>query len=369
MKSLKPYIKHPHRSSSETWTVPQICKAYGWPTGLPAGGPIAIVELGGGWQPSDMNKFFRSIRQPLPQIKDISVDGTRNNFGADEDADGEVALDIQIAAAAYYCATGKPAVINVYWASDIAPAVIKATQDGNAVCSISWGADEATWLRADPKSLDIMEAAAEAAVKAGMIVFAASGDNDSADADTGSANVDAPACCPSVIGCGGTTKTRQSETVWNENPQDADGEGTGGGYSKHFKMPAWQVGAPSGPGRMVPDVAANADPNTGYIVTFAGTSQPIGGTSAVAPLYAGLFAALGSKLGLVGPRLWATPLAFNDITVGDNGFYRAQPGPDPCTGLGSPIGSRLAKLFPTKTAPSAVHARVPTDAHPVQTAL
>jgi kumamolisin len=369
MKSQKPYIKYPHRTTSETWTVPQICKAYSWPTGLPGGGPIAIIELGGGWQKSDMNKFFRSVKQPLPQINDISVDGTKNNFGADGDADGEVALDIQISAAAYYYATGKPAVINVYWASDIAPAVVKATQDGNAVCSISWGANEPAWLQQDPKSLDVMEAAAAAAVKAGMTVFAASGDNDSADADTGSANVDAPASCPSVIGCGGTTKTRQSETVWNENPGDADGEGTGGGYSKHFEMPPWQVGAPSGPGRMVPDVAANADPNTGYIVTFAGTSQPIGGTSAVAPLYAGLFAAFGSRLGSVGPRLWACPLAFNDVTVGDNGFYRAGPGPDPCTGLGSPIGTRLAKLFAPGVKAAGTQVRIPADAPAVQNAF
>ena len=67
--------------------------------------------------------------------------------------------------------------------------------------------------------------------------------------------------------------------------------------------------------------------------------------AAVAPLYAGLFAAFGTKLGFITPKLWANQLCFNDITKGDNGFYRAGPGPDPCTGLGSPIGTKLAVLL------------------------
>jgi kumamolisin len=368
MKAARPRIKFPHRATSETWTVPQICKAYQWPTGLVGGGVIAIVELGGGWRQADMNKFFSSIKQPLPQINDVSVDGTKNNPGVDNDSDGEVALDIQIAAAAYYCATGKPAVINVYWASDIAPGVTKATQDQCDVCSISWGADESDWLKQDPQSLDAMEATAAAALNAGMVVFAASGDNDAGDNGSGRVNVDAPASCLSVIGCGGTKKTRQTETVWNENPGDPDGEGTGGGYSHHFKMPLWQAGAPHGPGRMVPDVAANADPVTGYMVTFGGVSQPVGGTSAVAPLYAGLFAAFGKKLGFVTPKLWANHLVFNDITVGDNGFYRAKEGPDPCTGIGSPIAAKIARLLAAKVGASAsVHTR--STAHAPATAI
>jgi subtilase family serine protease len=96
---------------------------------------------------------------------------------------------------------------------------------------------------------------------------------------------------------------------------------------------------------MVPDVAANADPNTGYKITLHGQEETIGGTSAVAPLYAGLFASFGTKLGFVTPELWLNHLCFNDITSGDNGAYRARPGPDACTGLGSPIGTKLAQLL------------------------
>jgi kumamolisin len=350
---ISPYFKIAKRAvrararaaGSGPWSVPDLCAAYDWPSQLAGGGVIAIVELNGGWVQSDMDQFFASIGQPVPNVTDVSVDGTTNNpnQGLKDDPDFEVALDIQVAAAAYYVATGKPAEIRVYWASDIAPAVRKATADKCDVCSISWGADEALWGAA---AANDMEAAAQEATDAGMIVFAASGDNDSADGGPTPANVDVPSSCPHVVGCGGTSKTQTTEVVWNNNPGQTDGEGTGGGYSTLFTpLPAWQIGAPAGPGRMVPDVSADADPNTGYEVVVHGQSTVVGGTSAVAPLYAGLFASFGTKLGWVAPTLWKNQTCFNDITQGDNGFYRAQVGPDPCTGIGTPIASRLATLF------------------------
>jgi kumamolisin len=299
-----------------------------------------------------MDTFFKSIGQPSPQITDVSVDGTQNSpnqhQGDPRDPDIEVALDIQVSAAAYFVATSKPAIVRVYWAQDIAQAVQKATTDGCDVCSISWGSDEANWGQS---AAEQMEAAAQAATEAGMIVFAAAGDNDSSDGGPTPANVDVPASCPHVIGCGGTSKTSAAETVWNNNPGHTGGEGTGGGYSTIFPVQSFQVGAPPAPnglGRMVPDVSADADPNTGYIIYVHGEHiMGEGGTSAVAPLYAGLFAAFGTKLGFVTPKLWANQDCFNDITAGNNGFYAAGPGPDPCTGIGSPIGTKLAALLMT----------------------
>ncbi len=336
------------------WSVPDLCSAYNWPTDLPGGGVIAIVELGGGWIQSDMDQFFAGIGQPVPTIKDVSVDGTKNTpDSGPRSADGEVALDIQVAAAAYFAATGHPATIRVYWSQDIATAVRAATADGCDVCSISWGSDEANWKAQNSQAAADMELAATEATLAGMVVLAASGDNDSSDGGPTRANVDLPASCPHVIGCGGTTKTATTETVWNNNPGDTNGEGTGGGFSTVFSMPSWQAGAPHGPGRMVPDVAADADPNTGYEIFLHGAPMVIGGTSAVAPLYAGLFASFGTKLGFITPELWLNHLCFNDITVGDNGAFRARIGPDACTGLGSPIGTKLAQLL-THPAASAV---------------
>jgi len=349
---IHPYIKRPmDMRSVASWTVADLCAAYDWPKGAPGGGVIAIVELGGGWTHDDVAKFFTGAKLPAPNIVDVSVDGTTNSqCNPQNDADGEVALDIQVAGAAYAVATGKAANIRVYWSQDIAKAVAAATADGCDVCSISWGADEASWGAA---AGDAMEHTAAAATAAGMAVFAASGDNDSSDGGPTPANVDLPASAPHVIGCGGTKKPKTGEeTVWNDNPGKTNGEGTGGGFSTLFPMPTWQAGAPHGPGRMVPDVAANADPNTGYEIILYGASTVVGGTSAVAPLYAGLFASFGTKLGFITPELYLNNACFTDITKGGNGAFRASTGPDPCTGLGSPIGERLEE----RIQPAAMHA-------------
>jgi subtilase family serine protease len=327
----------------EPWNVPDLCAAYSWPTRQPGGGVIAIIEPWGGWNPSDMESFFQGIAQPMPQITDVSVDGAANAFGTESD-DREVALDIQTAAASYYCATGMPATIRVYWipqsplAQAFTTGVERAIADGCDVCSISWGYNETFETMEGAQGIE--QAAIEAAA-AGMIVFAAAGNNDSSV-------VQLPASAPHVISCGGTTKSRAraTETVWNNTPGSSTGNGTGGGFSTVFHpMPPWQVGAPHGPGRMIPDVAANADPRTGYRIVVHGQPDVTGGTSAVAPLYAGLFASFGRKLGFVAPELWSHPTCFQDITSGDNGAYRALQGPDPCTGLGVPIGDRLAALL------------------------
>jgi kumamolisin len=338
---VRPYIKRPiDLRLVSSWSVPDLCAAYQWPKGAPGGGVIAIVELGGGWSQSDITEFFKNAKLPAPHVIDVSVDGTTNSHcNPQNDADGEVALDIQVAGASYAVATGKAANIRVYWSQDIAKAVAAATADGCDVCSISWGADEASWGAA---AGDAMEQTAAAATAAGMIVFAASGDNDSSDGGPGRANVDLPASSPHVIGCGGTHKPHSGEeTVWNNDPRRTTGEGTGGGYSTLFPMPSWQAGAPHGPGRLVPDVAGDADPNTGYEIILYGASTVVGGTSAVAPLYAGLFASFGTKLGFVTPELYLNSACFTDITHGDNGAFRARTGVDPCTGLGSPIGEIL----------------------------
>jgi kumamolisin len=101
----------------------------------------------------------------------------------------------------------------------------------------------------------------------------------------------------------------------------------------------------------VPDVSGDADPETGYDVRIDGTDTVIGGTSAVAPLWAGLIARINAKngtpVGFVNPRLYASPKAFRDITTGNNGDFKATVGWDACTGLGSPIGTGVAAALAT----------------------
>src|ERR1700729_746021 len=214
---LHPYIKWPRSPRPEGSSVGGfgLGEAFDWPTDAPGGGVIAIIELAGGWTPADVAKFFPDTKL-APHITDVSVDGTTNSQCVPKnDADGEVALDIQVAGASYAAATGKAANIRVYWSQDITKAIIAATADGCDVCSISWGADEASWGAADG---DAVEQAAIAATSAGMVVFAASGDNDSSDGGPGRANVDLPASAPHVIGCGGAKKVHGGAgTAWNNH--------------------------------------------------------------------------------------------------------------------------------------------------------
>jgi kumamolisin len=202
-----------------------------------------------------------------------------------------------------------------------------------------------------------------------VTVCVAAGDSGSSDLDEqdsdGRPHADFPASSPFALGCGGTAlrgtgTTIESETVWNEG---RNGGSTGGGVSNVFPLPSYQSGAhvPKSPssksGRGVPDVSGVADPATGYQVVIAGkTKPPMGGTSAVAPLWAGLIALINQKLaaagkptaGFLNPLLYGTLVgALRDIVTGDNDIdgnlskYAAKAGWDPCTGLGSPNGAKL----------------------------
>lgn len=345
--ALHPYVRRPRAATPQSWwSVPALLTTYDWPIGLPGGGTIGIVELGGGYAASDLDAFFSSIGVLSPDVTDVSVDGTTNSPtpGADS-PDVEVALDIEVAAAAYQAATGKRATVRVYWSQDIGAAIARCAADGCATCSISWGADEADWGTAAAVQLQDQILAA---VRAGTMVFAAAGDNDSSDGGPGAANVDLPASAPNAIGCGGTSKPPGGgpETVWNNEPGKSNGSGTGGGFSTIFPTTLWKPGMPTRPGlgRMVPDVAACADPETGYRIYVHGAWTVVGGTSAVAPLYAGLAAACAKRHG-VGYALWRNPSCFDDVTFGDNGAYAATVGPDPCTGLGTLRGKLLAEML------------------------
>jgi len=116
----------------------------------------------------------------------------------------------------------------------------------------------------------------------------------------------------------------------------------------------------------VPDVAGDADPNSGYTIRVDGETTVIGGTSAVAPLWAGLVAVanqqLGTHVGFIQPAIYAAKAAaaFNDITQGNNGAFSAGPGWDACTGLGSPIaGTLIPLLAPAAATPAPVPAPTP----------
>ncbi len=331
-------------------TAPQVAGFYNFPANTDGTGQtIAIIELGGGYTQSDLDTYFGGLGLATPSVTAVGVDGASNSPG--QQADGEVELDIEVAGG-----VAPGAAQLVYFAPNTDQGFIDAISQAvhatppPIVVSISWGQSEDQWSAQSRTSMD--SAISDAAVL-GVTVTVAAGDNGSSDTpgSTSGVHVDFPASSPHALGCGGTqlvgdvsTFTITSEVVWNEL---ANNEGaTGGGVSDVFPVPSWQanagvpVNAGNGqPGRGVPDVAGNADPVTGYQVVVDGQQQTIGGTSAVAPLWAGLIARLaqatGKQFGLLQPLIYAGVTAgtaapgFNDILDGDNGAYKAGPAGTP----------------------------------------
>jgi kumamolisin len=375
------------RVTDASFTAPQIAALYGFPAGLTGAGQcVAIIELndtdssgkasGAGYQTSDLQAFFKKLAIPLPAVSAVSVDGGANLPGKSQ-ADGEVVLDIEVAGS-----LAPAASIAVYFApnntSGFIDAVKTAVHDSvrkPSVVSISWGGPEDPNGQVATQFLDGLNEAIQEGAAMGVTVCVAAGDNGSADMSSdwdGKPHADFPASSPYALACGGTTllasgATIASETVWNDGQ---NGGATGGGVSDVFALPTYQgsVAVPLSPtkfrGRGLPDLAGDADPNTGYQIYLDGKWQVFGGTSAVAPLNAALLALINQQLqqkysttaGQINPQIYAAGAAsaFRDITVGNNdiegdldGEYSAGPGWDACSGFGVPVGAKLLQLLST----------------------
>ena len=350
----------PTAAANTSYTPVQVGKLYQFPTASAAGQTIGIIELGGGFRAADIAAYFKTLGQKTPAVTAVSVDKGKNAPSTASSADGEVMLDIEVAAA-----VAPGAKIVVYFTPNTDQGFIDAistavhdTTNKPSVISISWGGPESTWTQ---QSMTALDAACQSAAALGITITVAAGDDGSTDGVTdGASHVDFPASSPHVLACGGTKlvgsgSTISSETVWNET---AAKEGaTGGGVSNFFPLPTWQANsnvpapAQSGGGRGVPDVSGDADPATGYDVRVDGQTTVIGGTSAVAPLWAGLIALNNARnkrtAGFLQPTIYSAKAksCFRDITTGNNGAFTAGPGWDACTGLGSPIGSALISLL------------------------
>ena len=349
--------------ATATYTPPQVASLYNFPTqGNGQGQAVAIIELGGGYQSSDLTTYFGQLGLPVPNVTSVSVDGGKNAPTNPQGADGEVALDIQIVGAV---APGAQMV--VYFAPntdqgflDAITRAVHDTSNGPSVISISWGGPESSWTS---QTIQLMDQAFQTAGTLGITVCCASGDNGARDGVTTDtlAHVDFPAASPNVLACGGTrlesaNGVLSSETVWN----NGDGASSGGGISDVFDLPTWQANAHVPPsinpgsrvGRGVPDVAANADPQTGYQVLVDGQALTVGGTSAVAPLWAGLLALInqqrGKSVGFLNPLLYQQinqSQVFRDIVGGNNNGYSAGPGWDACSGWGAADGTKLGNAL------------------------
>ncbi|HTQ61160.1 MAG TPA: S53 family peptidase [Candidatus Solibacter sp.] len=363
------------------FTPPELADLYDFPKNLDGSGQtIAILELGGGFHPSELASYFKNlgIAKPPSVTGATFPNGGTNSPGTDaldpNNPDVEVMLDIEV------CGSIAPgAKIVVYFGADasdqsflgVMNAILNDTVNKPNIVSVSWGGPEDGATRQFKNEFDKL---LQSAAQLGMTVCVAAGDNASADFAAnnpnwdGKAHVDFPASSPFALACGGTQLSASSsaiskEVVWHDGKND----GTGGGVSRFFALPSYQqsAGVPQAADpvgavmRGVPDVSGDAAPASGYRILCDGTSfpdasqgiPPVGGTSAVAPLWAGLIArinqGLNKPVGFLNPLLYAAPAngTFRDITVGNNGDYKAGKGWDPCTGLGSPNGQKLLQTL------------------------
>jgi kumamolisin len=347
-----------------SYTAKQVAELYNFPKNASGKNQtIALIELGGGYRTSDLKAYWKKLGLDGVKVSSVSVDGAANRaIGNAHSADSEVVLDIEVAGT-----VAPKAKLAVYFGPNTDQGFFNALNAAihdrirkPSVISISWGGPENEWPR---QTLDVFNQALHDAALLGITVFCAAGDSGSSDGETdGKPHVDFPASSPWVVACGGTSIQTKAgaitgETAWNDG---AASGATGGGVSTFFAVPDYQASArvpistvrPKFAGRGVPDVAGHADPETGYFVFVDGTAGVVGGTSAVAPLWAGLTALineqLGTRVGFINPLLYGTfaqHKALNDVPGGTNGEFAAKSGWDACTGMGSPNGQAMLDVL------------------------
>jgi kumamolisin len=382
----KPHFRQRPRSNDAagvSYTPPQVAQFYNFPTGVDGTGQvIGIIELGGGYRPGDLQQFAQNIGLPVPTVIPVSVNNGLNSPSTADSADGEVMLDIEVASS-----VAPGAKIVVYFApsgrdSDFLEAITQAVHDGvndPTVISISWGGPESS---VDASFQTEFDQVLQSAAALGITVTVASDDDGAADEPPAQwdnlPHVDFPSASPYALGCGATniqvaSGAIVSESVWNWNVDESGTatdsfDSSGGGVSAFFPLPSYQASASvpvpvaGHPGRGVPDVSGDGDPDSGYGIQVDGQQLVMGGTSAVAPLWAGLIALINQKLnlrvGFINPLLYANPGALRDVTQGTNQVgatkvgFSAGHGWDACTGLGSPDGLNVLAVLGAAPAPA-----------------
>jgi kumamolisin len=352
-------------------TVPVITKLYDFPSSSAAGQTLAIFG-NNGYDLNDQAMYFASLGPSFVQPAIVAVPIDAGNLGADP----ETTQDLSIAAT-----VAQGATIAVYFTTpdergwwdlitrvvtpkagdlptDVAPPSV-------LTCSLfASKSDDAVTLGAATDWLAVVTGAFQDAAVQGVTVCIAAGDDGSdSGVGDGKAHVQYPASDPWVLSCGGTTVGNISGSSFDEYVWNDSSGATGGGVSDYFPLPSYQQGARVPPsvtdehvGRGVPDVAGNASSWSAYGDLYLGGEGFGGeGTSAVAPLYAGLIAllnaALGERIGFLNPTLYQlgnsvcrdiTPTA-GPTSNACNGApgYPAGSGWDACTGWGVINGKAL----------------------------
>ncbi|GCE31449.1 hypothetical protein KDA_69330 [Dictyobacter alpinus] len=327
-----------------------------------SGQTVAIFELDG-YKSSDVDTYLSNYNLGAGKYSNVLVDGATNTPGSGAI---EVVLDMEVVSALAPNATQK-IYIGPNSTMGVNDTYNKIVNDNLAkVTSISWGQCEQSSGNSELAALNniFMQGAAQ-----GQAFFAATGDSGAYDCTNGNSilAVDSPSGDPNIVGTGGTHLTTGSggtysnESAWGNS---SDGSGGGGGVSTYFKRPSYQTGTNlTNANRMVPDISADADPASGYSIYCTASASncsgwlSVGGTSASAPLWAGLATNINQYLIAQGKPVLGNahiPLynlynntqaypPFHDVTTGNNLYYQAGPNYDLATGLGSPNAWNIAQ--------------------------
>lgn len=411
LSRARPFLRTPGQkdqapNQGQGYWPADILNAYRFPPNLDGSGvTVGILEFSNGYNPEDLAAFWAMADVTDPKLTFVSVDGTPNDNGQNP-WDAEATLDVE-----WVGALAPGAQIIVFEAAagftDAAfglsllkalRAALHASQNRPQILSISYGDGETRFPKA---TMEAWSALFFEGAMTGVTTLVASGDSGAyglQEIGRPVPHVDAPANCPWVVAVGGTHldlgagDTRAQETGWTDTNNNG---ASGGGISQVFMVPPYQSGLhlPLKPGmragRGVPDVAANADPDSGYAIVFQGQIGPVGGTSVAAPVWAALLARITQgrflrglpALGYLHPSLYTASAekALHDILVGNNNYfgvegYQCGPGWDAVTGWGTPDGQALYAYlvgvppYQNASAPPPSPATTPAEAEPPATA-
>ena len=390
-------VKNNHDSAASTslspyYTAKQLATIYGFPApNTSISSVIGVMSFGGGLYGNidqngvltngDVQKYwaYEGIAEnQMPRVLVCFEGGTKNDL-TDIGSTGENTLDVSVIGSC--CPNPNLTIIlfvfpQSYTLTQSFQVIINGITVAGikyipSIISVSWGAPEILYLTNGVDRYGELEGVnnlLKTATQNGLNVCVASGDNGSTDNNgTTQLSADFPSSCPYVTAVGGTTlvcpngvyDSETTETVWNDGMIRGTLWATGGGISTYFTKPVYQISTLETTEtiyRSVPDIALNADPDTGIVMYQNGILQKgIGGTSMGAPMFAAYLAAINVKT-FVNPLLYnaANKLCFNDITIGSNydtndrtniKSYTAGVGYDYCSGLGSIIGKKLTSVL------------------------